>query len=164
MVAISSYQLFRRIRCLTALFIMGLVISGLTAIPLAAEVAALVKWTDAQPGGVVADWLLRVQQVLHEVDSKHPFLAYGTDWLAFGHFIIALVFVGAWRDPVRNKWLFDFGLWVCVLVIPWALVFGAIRGIPLWWRWIDCSFGVLGFIPMWLCRRYVKELKNRREY
>jgi hypothetical protein len=39
----------------------------------------------------------------------------------------ALSFVGALRDPVRNRWLFDFGLIACVLVIPYALVFGALR-------------------------------------
>ena len=62
------------------------------------------------------------------------------DWLAFGHIVIAVAFLGAWRDPVGNRWLFDFGLIACVLVIPWALVFGALRGIPWWWRLIDCSF------------------------
>ena len=48
---------------------------------------------------------------------------------------------------MRNRWLFDFGLIACVLVIPFALVFGAVRGIPFWWRLIDCSFGVFGFDP-----------------
>lgn len=90
--------------------------------------------------------------------AKHPFLAYGTDWLAFGHFVIAIAFVGAWRDPARNRWLFDFGLIACALVVPYALVMGGWRGIPLWWRLIDCSFGVLCAIPLWLCRRDAAEL------
>ena len=51
-------------------------------------------------------------------------LFYSTDWLAFGHFVIAIAFVGALRDPVRNRWLFDFGLIACVLVVPYAVVFG----------------------------------------
>ncbi len=74
--------------------------------------------------------------------------------------MIALVFIGAWRDPVRNRWLFDFGLIACVLVIPFALVFGGWRGIPLWWRLIDSSFGVFGFIPLWFCRRWTLELEK----
>ena len=85
------------------------------------------------------------------------------DWLAFGHIVIAVSFLGAWRDPVGNRWLFAFGLIACVLVIPWALVFGALRGIPWWWRLIDCSFGVGGFIPLWLCRRWVSELQTSRK-
>ena len=35
---------------------------------------------------------------------------------------------------------------------PWALVFGSLRGIPFFWRLVDCSFGVFGFLPLWLCR------------
>lgn len=58
----------------------------------------------------------------------------------------------------RATWLFDFGLIACVLVIPYALVFGAVRGIPLWWRLIDCSFGVFGFVPLWFCRRWAGQL------
>ena len=47
---------------------------------------------------------------------------------------IAIAFIGAWRDPVRNKRLFQFGMMACVAVVPWALMFGAVRGIPLGWR------------------------------
>ena len=72
--------------------------------------------------------------------------------------MIAIAFVGALRDPVRNIWLFTFGMIACVLVIPYALIFGAVRGIPIWWRLIDCSFGVIGFIPLWFCRKWVREL------
>jgi hypothetical protein len=101
-----------------------------------------------------------VQAALHDADLRYPFVFYGADWLAFGHFAIAIAFIGAWRDPVRNRWLFSFGMIACVLVVPYALVFGAVRGIPLWWRLIDCSFGVFGFIPLWLCRRWVDKLET----
>ncbi len=47
-----------------------------------------------------------------------------------------------------------------MLVIPYALVFGGSRGIPFWWRLIDCSFGVLGFIPLWFCRQWTSELEQ----
>lgn len=162
-------KLLRRIRAWVLVFIIGLVLSGATAIPLETELNWLVKWTGAEqmvkssasidaPGWAV--WLVRVREALVESGAKYPFLAYGTDWLAFGHFVIALVFVGAWRDPVRNKWLFDFGLTACALVIPFALIFGGLRGIPLYWRLIDCGFGVFGAVPLWLCRRDVAELER----
>ena len=155
-------QLRRRLRWLTAGFIAGLVVSGLTAIPLEAELDLLARLSGfpsgEPPANVVAEWLGRVRAALHDANLNHPFLAYGTDWLAFGHVVIAIAFVGAWRDPVKNIWLFEFGLIACALVVPWAFVFGALRGIPIWWRLIDCSFGVLGFIPMWYCRRYAREL------
>lgn len=108
----------------------------------------------------MAQWLFKVDRALIDVGANHPFLFYGTDWLAFGHFMIALVFVGALRDPVRNKWLFTFGLIACALVIPYAFVFGAVRGIPIFWRLIDCSFGVFGAIPLWLCLKHVREIER----
>lgn len=157
--------LLRRIRWLTGLLILGLVLSGATAIPLPEEVNLLVHWTGANGGWDLARWLLRVQDALAQTQAQHPFLFYGTDWLAFGHFVIAIAFIGALRDPIRNRWLFDFGLMACVLVIPYVLVFGSLRGIPFWWRLIDCSFGVFGFIPLWFCRKWAGELEqgvNRR--
>jgi len=161
-------KLKRRVRLLTALFIGALVVSGLTAIPLESELNWLAKFvgdlpkdSTLAPAGL-KHWLLKVQSAVAETNARFPFLAYGMDWLAFGHFVIALAFLGALRDPVRNRWLFDFGLIACALVVPYALIFGALRGIPLFWRLIDCSFGVFGFLPLWLCRRWTRELTMSR--
>ena len=141
--------------------------SGATAIPLNWELDQLVNWlglarqTSTTAPSELAFWLLTAREALQDASARHPLLFYGTDWLAFGHFVIAIAFVGALRDPVRNRWLFDFGLIACVTAIPYALVFGAVRGIPFWWRLIDCSFGVFGFVPLWWCRRWVQELAQR---
>lgn len=157
--------LLRRINWLTWFFIVSLVISGATAIPLNWELELLVQGfglaeqTSATSTSEPGRWLLAAHEALQAVSAEHPLLFYGTDWLAFGHFVIAIAFIGALRDPVRNRWLFDFGLIACVLVIPYALGFGAVRGIPFWWRLIDCSFGVFGFVPLWFCRKWVGELE-----
>lgn len=159
----------RRIRWLTWLFIAGLVLSGVTAIPLVTELGWLaqflgvssttwIPWDEGFRG-----WVWQIWMALRETRQQYPFLFYGTDWLAFGHFVIAIAFIGALRDPVRNRWLFDFGLMACVLVIPYALVFGGLRGIPFWWRLVDCSFGVFGFIPLWFCRKWAIELERCRK-
>lgn len=50
----------------------------------------------------------------------------------------------------------------CLLVPIYALVFGHIRGIPPWWRVVDASFGVFGFVPMWLCDRWALQLERER--
>src|SRR5215469_17894637 len=148
----------RRIRWLTGFFALGLLISGATAIPLPIE-------TDRLSSSLNIQWLSRVHEALAYTQSQHPFLFYGTDWLAFGHFVIAIAFIGALRDPVRNRWLFDFGLIACVLVVPYAFIFGGLRGIPIWWRLVDCSFGIFGFIPLWLCRTWARQLdaQNTRQ-
>ena len=162
----------RRIQWLTWFFIISLFLSGATAIPLLTEVNWLAKVTSAHqlvetPASTRAPawavWLVKVESALQETSGKQPMLFYGTDWLAFGHFVIAIVFIGALRDPVRNRWLFDFGLIACVLVIPYAFVFGELRGIPFWWRLIDCSFGVFGFMPLWFCRKWTIELERNKK-
>jgi hypothetical protein len=151
----------RRINLLTWLFIIGLFISGVTAIPLQGELNLLVNFFGSNgESSAMARWLLRVRDALAQTQAQHPFLFYGTDWLAFGHFVIAIVFIGVLRDPIRNRWLFDFGLIACVLVIPYAFVFGGLRGIPIWWRLIDCSFGIFGFIPLWFCRKWTNQLEQ----
>lgn len=153
-------RLLRRVRRLTALFILGLLLSGATAIPLESELNWLVETfrLDQATDSPLADWMLRVRGALQETNAQYPFIAYGGDWLAFGHFMIALVFVWAWREPVRNRWLFNYGLLACALVVPYAWIMGGVREIPLWWRGVDSLFGVIGAVPLWFCRRYAAEL------
>jgi hypothetical protein len=156
----------RAVRVWLAVFMVGLVLSGLTAFPLVHEVA----WLDQAlhtPAlrGVAGEahllpWVERVDQGLQDSSARYRFLAYGTDWLAFAHLVIAVAFIGPWIDPVRNKWLITFGLIACAGVIPLALIAGAVRGIPLGWRFIDCSFGVVGCIPLLICRRHIRALER----
>jgi hypothetical protein len=105
-------------------------------------------------------WIERVYQALSDTNARYPFLAYGTDWLAFAHLVIAVAFIGPYIDPVRNKWIITFGLIACAGVIPLALIAGPIRGIPFPWRLIDCSFGILGCIPLLRCRRLILDLER----
>ncbi|MEO5803644.1 MAG: hypothetical protein ABIR24_08940 [Verrucomicrobiota bacterium] len=155
-----------RIRLLTSFFMVALVISGLTAIPLQWELDVIAKLFGAanvspdQASSGFVKWILKVREALHETNTKFPFLAYGTDWLAFGHIAIAIAFVGALRNPVRNIWLFNFGMIACVLIVPWAFIFGGLRGIPVYWRLIDCSFGIFGIVPLWFCKRWTTELSQ----
>lgn len=160
----KQHHLIGKTRLLTVVFIVGLLVSGITAIPLVSEVDWMTRAFGAaqQTDSQLMVWLVKVNEALRTTEARYPFLFYGTDWLAFGHIMIALVFVGAWRDPVRNAWLFDFGLLACFLVIPWAFAFGAVRGIPVFWRLIDCSFGVFGVVPLWFCRKWVRQMEREQ--
>ena len=155
----------RRIRVLLLVFIAGLVLSGLTAFPLDRELRLISRVLGIDPTVDptsylgMRGWIARVGAGLHETYARYPFVAYGTDWLAFAHLFIAVAFIGPLRDPVRNVWVVTFGLIACLAVIPLALIAGEIRQIPMWWRVIDCSFGVLGAIPLWLVRRDVAVLQ-----
>jgi len=53
-------------------------------------------------------------------------------------------------------WVIQFGMIACVLVIPAALIFDALRGLPFFWGLIDCSFGVIGIIPLLFAYRLVR--------
>ena len=162
----SERTLRRRISLLLVLFIVGLVMSGLTAFPLEWEVRTLARLmgaTDAMtPGDATGllHWILKVREGLIDTYARYPFMAYGTDWLAFGHIVIGLAFLGVLRDPVRNRWIVEWGMIACALVIPLAMICGPIRGIPFYWRVIDCSFGVFGIIPLWICRSYILRLEK----
>ena len=153
--------MLKRIRILLAVFIAGLVVSGATAIPLETELNVLAQVCgvdgNSEHGGFVG-WVLKVRDGLVATNARYPFIAYGTDWLAFAHFVIAIVFIGPLRDPVKNVWVVEFGMIACALIVPFALVMGSIRGIPFGWRLIDSSFGILGIIPLWYCRRLITQL------
>jgi hypothetical protein len=73
--------------------------------------------------------------------------------------VIAVAFIGPYRDPVRNKWVITFGLIACVGVLPLAIIAGQIRGIPLAWRLIDCSFGIVAAIPLLLCEYHLRAIE-----
>jgi hypothetical protein len=161
----TKSELLASIRFWLSIFIFGLIFSGLTALPLEHETNFLADFLGKYPvlpDGVV-QWLTRVHAALHNNNVNFPFLAYGTDWLAFAHFVLAIAFVGPWRDPVRNKWVLQFGLIACIAVIPLALIAGPLRGIPLAWRLIDCSFGVFGAIPLLICLNRVKHLESLQQ-
>ena len=161
----------RRIRILLGLFVFGLVVSGLTAFPIRMETVILngivgegsptQSWWPA-----LATWISFVHRGVLDTSQTYPFLLYGTDWLAFAHIVIAVAFIGPLRDPVRNIWVVEFGMIACVLVIPLALICGPIRGIPFFWRLIDCSFGIVGIVPLvlawYLIRRIPQWPRDRR--
>lgn len=156
----------RRIRVWLFVFIAGLVVSGVTAFPLQTELDGFNSMLHSGSLRPLAEsthllpWIQRVDEALTETNRRYPFLAYGTDWLAFAHLVIAVAFVGPLMDPVRNKWVITFGLIACAGVIPLALIAGPIRGIPFPWRLIDCSFGVVGCIPLLICRRSIGALER----
>ncbi|WP_203592990.1 hypothetical protein [Streptomyces sp. SID9124] len=155
----------RRIRVWLVVFIVCLVLSGLTAFPLVHEL----RWTEDLltssaspvpehlPG--LLEWITRVRTGLDEADARYPFVLYGTDWLAFAHLVIAVAFYGPFRDPVRNIWVIEFGMIACAGIIPLALICGPIRDIPFWWSVIDMSFGVFGVIPLLIVHRKIKRLE-----
>ena len=146
-----------RIRLLICFFIIALILSGITAFPVETEL----RWLLAHPR-LIPDafmpWLQHVHDALLETNSKYPMLAYGFDWLAFAHIVIAMAFIGPLKDPVRNQWIIDWAILACLAVIPLAFIAGPVRQIPMFHIMIDCNFGIIGLIPLFICRRWIQKL------
>ena len=155
----TEKQLKRNIQILITGFVVLLLLSGVTAFPLEWELSLLVDVSKNGPE-FFKEWATRVYEAIKETNGKYPFMAYGTDWLAFAHIVIGVAFIGPLRDPVKNIWVIEFGMIACLMVFPLAFICGHIRHIPFYWQLIDCSFGVFGFMPLYLCRKKIKMLEE----
>lgn len=159
-----------KIRLITLFFIAALIVSGVTAFPLVGELKILTSLLGINPDipaneyAGFSHWIATVNEGLIDANKNHPFLFYGTDWLAFAHIVIAIAFIGLYRKPITNRWLIYWAMIACVCIIPLAVICGNIREIPWFWILIDCSFGVFGLIPLYVLHRYVNTLKKAVNY
>jgi len=153
-------HLLHRIRICIWIIIVGLFLSGITAFPIETELAVFVQHNVGN-SSTTALWLNRVYSAVKTTNHAYPFLSYGTDWLAFAHIMLAILFIGPLKDPVRNKWIIEFGMIAAVLIFPLAFIAGAIRGIPFFWRLIDCSFGVITLLVLVPCYRMIVKLEDK---
>lgn len=148
----------KKIKNWLAFFIVALVISGATAIPVETELDFLSRFFSINTA--TGKWIETVNIGISHANNEYPFLLYGYDWLAFAHFVLAILFIGPYNDPVRNKWVIEFGMYACLLVLPYAFIAGYFRGIPIGWRLLDCSFGIIGLIPLGICRNAIKKIEK----
>ena len=146
----------KKIRRVVMVFIILLVLSGVTAFPLVTEVDWMMAHLNSFPP-FFHHWIKQVSDAVHQTPSV---VLYGTDWLAFAHIIIALFFVGVYIDPVKNKFNITIGIISCIAVFPLAFIFGPIRGIPFYHVLIDCSFGAIGLIPLVYVKYQIKVLEK----
>lgn len=155
-------KLFTQIRICIVIFIVALILSGITAIPLYTELKWILDANFFEDGSTIQLWLLKAFNGVKETQRKYPFIFYGFDWLAFAHFIIAILFIGVYQHPVRNRWIIQWAIFCCVALLPSAFIAGSIRGIPFFHILIDCSFGLFGLIPLFIIQSKTKQLKKYR--
>jgi len=158
----------RTIRIIISFYAVVLIVSGLTAIPLRLELSILNAFLGE---GTFIDsilpsfssWISLVNTAIEFISEEFPFLAYGYDWLAFGHFVIAIAFIGAVVDPVNRIWVVEFGIIACILVIPYGFIMGYFRGIPPSWSFIDSLFGIFGLIPLLIVRTMILRIDKYKQ-
>lgn len=98
----NAPSLQKTIKTWILIFIIALILSGVTAFALETELAWLSSLMSNNQSGLTK-WIKKVYLALHDTNIKYPYLAYGYDWLAFAHLVIAVAFIGPLKDPVRNK-------------------------------------------------------------
>lgn len=156
--AMSKTKLTSQIRIWIIFFVIVLVLSGVTAFPIQTEINYLAnscKWLPT----FLYNWILQIQQGINDSYAKYPFLAYGTDWLAFAHIVIGMAFYGVYKNPVRNIWIIDWAMLCCLAVFPLTFIAGYIRHIPFFHQVIDCSFGIIGLIPLKIVKNKILKLE-----
>ncbi|MEO8405143.1 MAG: hypothetical protein ABI480_11120, partial [Chitinophagaceae bacterium] len=157
----STFKMNKEIKIIRGwilFFMIALFVSGLTAMPAERELAFLSRCVP--PDTNIGAWIEKIYEGVADTNNRYPFIGYGYDWLAFAHFILAVLFIGSYKHPVRNKWIIEFGMIACLLIIPFAFIAGYVRGIPIWWRFFDCSFGVIGLFPLSICYSRIRMLEN----
>lgn len=152
-------QLLKKIRIILILFILSLIVSGITAFPIESELQFLNQYNSMYPE-LIKNWLSEIYIAVKTTNENFPYLSYGTDWLAFAHIILAIFFIGPLINPVKNIFIIQSGIIACILVFPLAFIAGNIRQIPFFWQLIDCSFGLFGAIPLIWCYYLTRKLEK----
>jgi hypothetical protein len=152
----------KRAKIMLGVVAFGLFVSGVTVWPAISELKTGVHlfWGDGEPTGVLRVFVARAIHGLEFVDANYPFLLYAHDWLAFAHIMLAILFAGAIRDPVRNIWIVQCGLIMCALIPVLAGICIPLRGLPMIWFWIDSAFAPAAALPLWIALRDIRRVEK----
>ena len=151
-------QLRSRIKGAIIITIIGLLLNGMSAVPLRTEMNMLLSKPGLLPG-FLRDWWTYVNKGVNETSNQYNFMRYGFDWLGFAHLLIAIAFFGPLRDPIKNEWVIKWGIIASSLSILMALGWERLRAIPMWWSMLDAGIGVVALIILLLCYRWIQDLK-----
>jgi hypothetical protein len=143
----------QKIKKLVIIYTLILIISGATA-SFPKEGIDFIYNQIPIPFEFMKKWIALVYS---EIINTPNHLIYGYDWLAFGHYAIAISFWGVYRNAKQNLWIVEWAMINSFLIIPFALTFGHFRGIPFWWQMVDCSFGVGSLILLFYLRNLIQK-------
>ena len=135
--------------------VFGLLVSAVTIWPAVTELELGIQffWGDTPATGAIHIFAIKVIEALKAIQTEYPFMLYAHDWLAFAHIVLAILFAGAIKDPVRNKWIVQCGLIMCALIPVLAGICIPLRGLPIYWFWIDFAFAPAAALPLWIALR-----------
>jgi len=148
----------KRTKLMLAIVVFGLIVSAVTIWPAIPELkmAVSIAWGDAEPTGTLHKFVLQAIDGLEAMEADYPFMLYAHDWLAFALIMLAILFAGAIKDPVRNIWIVQCGLIMCALVPIIPVICIPIRNLPWIWFWMDFAFAPAAALPLWIALRDIK--------
>jgi hypothetical protein len=146
----------KTIRIHLALFVLILMLSGITAFPIQTEISFMITHLDSFPV-FFHGW---IKQLNENIAATPSVMLYGTDWLAFAHIIISLFFIPVYIDPIKYKANLYVAMSACFFIFPLAFICGPIRNIPFFHQLIDCSFGVIGLTYLYFILKRVNKLET----
>lgn len=151
----------KRAKLMIGIVVFGLLVSAITIWPAIFELKLAVRmiWGDAEPTSVLHGFVVQAIHGLEAMEANYPFMMYAHDWLAFAHIVLAILFAGAIRDPIRNIWIVQCGLIMCALIPVLAAICIPMRGIPWIWFCFDFAFAPGAALPLWIALRDI----NRAE-
>ncbi len=155
----NKETLQRKIRMAIWITMLGLIVNGVSAFVLRFDLRIAQYFQNLLPEAIIS-WLNQVDHALTDTESRYSFMLYGYDWLGFAHLLIAIAFIGPLRDPLKNVWVVQFGMIASVLSIIMAMVFERFRHIPIAWSGIDMAIGVVAFLVLFYCNKWINKLKE----
>jgi len=153
----------KKIRIYLVIFFLGILFSLHTVLFVEVETAFFVKHLG--PGTAmeqklpfVSAWIENLYASVKETYANYPVIAYCMDWLSYACVVFAIFMIGAIKDPVKNIWIIQTYMLACLLAAALPFIAGPFRGVPIFWRCLDGSFGVIGFLVLLIPYRLTKSL------
>lgn len=107
----------------------------------------------------ISAWIEHLNLAVSETYSSYPVIAYCMDWLVYVWVVFAIFLLGSIKDPVKNVWIIQVFMVACCLGFILPFIVGPIRDIPIFWRFVDASYGLVGLLFLLLPYRLIRKLE-----
>ena len=155
----------KKIRIYLVIFFLGILFSLHTVLFVEVETAFFVKHLGPgtameQKLPIVSEWIENLYISVKETYTNYPAIAYCMDWLSYACVVFAIFMIGAIKDPVKNIWIIQAYMLACLLAAALPFIAGPFREIPIFWRFLDGSLGVIGFFVLLMPYKLTKSLAS----
>ncbi|MBW8016467.1 MAG: hypothetical protein FVQ82_09785 [Planctomycetes bacterium] len=107
-----------------------------------------------------SEWIEDIYISVKVTYTNYPAIAYCMDWLSYACVVFAIFMIGAIKDPVKNIWIIQAYMLACLLAAALPFIAGPFRDIPIFWRCLDGSFGIIGFLVLLTPYKLTKTLQK----